>query len=563
MISPVRPDTPGLPDTVPARMVNEFVYCPRLFHLEWVQSRSASNDDVEEGRYIHRVVDTQVGSLPEDSGEEDSWAGRRATSVWLTSTDLGLTAKLDLVEGDADGTVIPVDYKKGRPDKNGEVWPSDRIQLLIQALLLREAGYRVAQAEVWYAEVRRRVSITVDDTALNEVTHTLRQLWKVAASADAPPPLVDSPKCPRCSLVGICLPDETTSLAIEARLRKPLRRVMVPDKQSRPVYVTTQGATLGVRRGRLEVFHENEIRASFRLIDVSQVNLFGNVSISAQAVRELMAIEAPLLWFTYGGWFCGMAEGLPAKNVELRRAQYSAPEDVSLTIARSMISGKIRNSRTLLRRNSRGDVADTSEQLKTLTLKARKVSSVASLLGIEGTAARLYFGRFTTMISDAAKVDVSEFDQNGRARRPPPDPLNAMLSFAYALLVKDITTILHSVGLDPYYGFLHRPRFGRPALSLDLAEEFRPLIADSVVLQLVNNGEVRENSFLSRAGGCQLQPDGRKATLRAYERRLDHEIIHPHFGYRVTYRRALEVQARMLSAHLLGELPDYIPFVTR
>ncbi|MFT4297465.1 MAG: CRISPR-associated endonuclease Cas1 [Micropruina sp.] len=556
----IRPDLPGLPETVPARMVNEFTYCPRLFHLEWVQSRFTANDDVEEGLYIHRVVDTQAGDLPDKA---DAWEGRRATSVWLTSTRLGLTGKIDLVEGDAGGKVVPVDYKKGRPTDDGGAWPSDRVQSLIQALLLRESGYDVSHAEIWYAEVRRRIKITVDDDAIAEIVETLRALWKVAGSEQAPAPLVNSPKCPRCSLVGICLPDETNALAVRARERTALRRVMAPDRHSRPVYVTTQGATVGVRRGRLEVFQDGAVAATFRLIDVSQVCLFGNVSVSTQAVRELMAREAPLLWFTYGGWFCGMAEGLPAKNVELRRAQYSAPPPAATTIAKAMIAGKIHNSRVLLRRNSRGDVAAVVDQLRALVTSARGVETIPSLLGIEGTAARLYFGKFTTMVASAAKVDVSPFDENGRARRPPPDPLNALLSFTYSLLIKDLTTTLHSVGLDPYLGFLHRPRFGRPALSLDLAEEFRPLIAESVVLQLLNNGEVRDSSFVSRAGGCQLQADGRRSVLRAYERRLDHEITHPHFGYRVTYRRALEVQARMLAAHLLGELPTYTPFVTR
>lgn len=556
----LRPDIAGLPDTVPARMVNEFVYCPRLFYLEWVQSRFVSNDDVEEGLYVHRVVDAGASDLPE---ADEVWVGRRATSVWLTSSDLGLTARIDLVEGDTDGTVVPVDYKKGHPPDDGEVWPSDRVQLLIQALLLREAGYSVERAEIWYAEVRRRVGIMVDEFAIAEINEIVKRLWSTAAATTAPPPLVDSPKCPRCSLVGICLPDEIHALSVRARERKPLRRVMAPDRDSRPVYATLQGASIGVRRGRLEVFHEGAVQASYRLIDVSQVCVFGNVAVSSQALRELMARDTPLLWFTYGGWFSGMAEGLPAKNVDLRRAQYLASPDESLAIARAMITGKIRNSRTLLRRNSRGDVSSTIGQLGELAASARRVEGAPSLLGIEGTSARLYFGRFTTMVSSHANVDVSAFDHNGRARRPPPDPVNALLSFAYALLVKDLTVTLHSIGLDPYLGFLHRPRFGRPALSLDMAEEFRPLIAESIVLQLLNNGEVKDRDFLIRAGGCQLQPEGRKAMLRAYERRLDHEIVHPHFGYRVTYRRALDVQARMLAAHLLGELPEYVPFITR
>ncbi|MGL5808386.1 MAG: CRISPR-associated endonuclease Cas4g/Cas1g [Nocardioides sp.] len=545
-------------------MVNEFVYCRRLFYLEWVQARFATSDDVEEGLYVHRVVDKQTGDIEAgDDGRSAALAGRRATSVWLSSSRLGIAGRLDLVESAEDGTVVPVDYKKGHPDPQGHPWPSDRVQSLIQVMLLRESGYRVNHAEIWYDEVRRRVRVDADRAAISDTTETLRQLWEVAAADSAPAPLVDSPKCPKCSLVGICLPDETHALATRARLRDPLRRVMATDPEARPVYVTAQGATVGVRRGRLEVFRDGSIASSFRLIDVSQVCVFGNVSVTAQVIRELMAREVPVLWFSYGGWFSGMAEGLPGKNVDLRRAQYTASSDTALRVAQAMIHGKVRNTRTLLRRNARGDVAAAVDQLKNLASSALTVGGVPSLLGVEGTAARIYFGRFTSMVSDASAVDVAAFDVNGRSRRPPRDPLNALLSFSYALLVKDLTVTLHAVGFDPFLGFLHRPRFGRPALALDLAEEFRPLIAESVVLQVLNNGEVRPRDFVQRAGGCQLEASGRKAVLRAYERRLEHEITHPHFGYRVSYRRAFEVQARMLAAHLLGELPDYRPFATR
>jgi len=388
----IRPDVPGLPDTVPARMVNEFVYCPRLFHLEWVQSQFTTNDDVEEGLYVHRVVDKGSGDLPDKT---EAWDGRRATSVWVTSSRLGLTAKLDLVEGSDDGTAVPVDYKKGRPNDDGSAWTGDRIQLLVQAMLLRDAGYQVDRAEVWYAESRRRVAVVVDDEGVAEVEDILERLWATASQPEAPAPLRDSPKCPRCSLVGVCLPDEISALNTRAKERKQLRRVMAPDRLSRPVYVTLQGASVGVRRGRLEVFSDGETKASYRLIDVSQVCLFGNVSVSAQAMRELMSREAPVLWFSFGGWFSGMAEGLPGRNVELRRAQYTANPEFALNVARNMIAGKIRNSRTMLRRNSRNEVGSVIDHLMDMSSAARRVESPASLLGIEGTAARIYFSEFT------------------------------------------------------------------------------------------------------------------------------------------------------------------------
>lgn len=559
----VRPDLPGLPETVPARMVNEFVYCPRLFHLEWVQGRFALNDDVEEGLYVHRVVDEASGDLPEPDDDLERFAGRMSRSFWLSSETLGVSAKLDVVEVDATGAVIPVDYKKGSPDKQGRPWPSDEVQSLLQALLLREAGYRVPKAELWYAGPRRRIVIDVTDDRLEQTRETLRRLWHVAAQDRAPAPLVDSPKCPRCSLVGICLPDELNTLRVRERLSTS-PRVMAPDPDSRPMHVIEQGASVAVRRGRLEVVHEKQTLASYRLIDVSQVNLHGNVSVSAQAMRELFARELPVSWFSYGGWFTGMAHGLPGKDVELRRAQYTVPAETTLGIARRMVLGKVRNSRTLLRRNHRGVGAErVIDQLGDLVDAAAIAEGVPSLLGIEGTAARLYFSRFAGMLTTSHGIDVSAFDENGRARRPPPDPVNAMLSFVYALLVKDLTVTANAIGLDPYLGVYHRPRYGRPALALDLTEEFRPIVADSTVIQVVNNGEIRPHHFTRRAGGCQLNRDGRRAIIAAYERRMANEIKHPVFGYRVTYRRAFDVQARLLAAHLKGEIAEYTAFTTR
>lgn len=175
----------------------------------------------------------------------------------------------------------------------------------------------------------------------------------------------------------------------------------------------------------------------------------------------------------------------------------------------------------------------------------------------------MYFGALPSMLVGAAEPFGAEFSQLGRNRRPPPDPLNALLSFCYSMLAKDLVAVTLGVGFDPYLGVYHRSRYGRPSLALDLAEEFRPLIADSTVIQLVNNGEIRPSHFTRRGGGCQLEQDGRRTVISAYERRMAHEITHPVFGYRVNYRRALDVQARILAAHLTGELPEYTPFTTR
>ena len=541
-----------VPEFVPARMVNEFCYCPRLFYLEWVQGRFEHNADTAEGAYRHRVVDRETGRVPPPEKEDEL---RRATSVALSSDRLGLIAVVDLLEADR-GTVVPVDTKKGRPPLHGPAWEPELVQLCVQGLLLRENGYECDHGMISYAETRERRVIDFDDDLVSRTLRYVKELRSTAATEQPPPPLVDSPKCPRCSLVGICLPDETNVLS--ERSERPRRRLVPRDSSARPLYVTEQGAYIGIRGGRIEVTRKGETLGSVRLIDVSQVNVIGNAQVSTQALRQCFRREVPILWFSYGGWFCGLAEGLPSKHVELRRRQVGIAQQAGLPVARVFVEGKVRNSRTLLRRNSRARDDRVFGSLKRLAEEARRAPNLASLLGTEGTAARLYFGQFSTML----KAELG-FDFEGRNRRPPRDRVNCLLSFAYSLLVKDLTAVCYGVGFDPYLGFFHKPRFGRPALALDLAEEFRPLVADSVVINLVNNGEVKMSDFVVRAGAVALTEDGRRSVIAGYERRLDTEVTHPIFGYRVTYRRIFEVQARLLGACLLREIPVYTPFTTR
>lgn len=192
--------------------------------------------------------------------------------------------------------------------------------------------------------------------------------------------------------------------------------------------------------------------------------------------------------------------------------------------------------------------------------KAERIDTVSSLLGLEGTAARTYFGQFTRMLKGVA---ADQFDLEGRNRRPPRDPVNALLSFAYALLTKDLALAVVAAGLDPLIGFLHRPRYGRPALALDLMEEMRPLVADSTVITALNTGALDAGDFIVAATGCALTPKGRKKMIQAYERRVDQLVSHPIFGYRISYRRLFEVQARLLGRALLGEIATYPAFRTR
>lgn len=327
--------------------------------------------------------------------------------------------------------------------------------------------------------------------------------------------------------------------------------------------MSVPGSVVGRDKGRVVVTRNGVREVSVRAIDVSQLVVTGNVSVSTLVLRDLMAREVPICYFSFGGWFVGMTTGLPGKNVELRRRQVIRAAQGGLDIARWAVAGKIRNSRTLLRRNSRGDVARTVAALGALVDRTSTVITAGELLGVEGTAARLYFEQLPTVLRSDKQLPGQPFSFERRTRRPPTDAVNCLLSYLYGLLVKDLTAVTVAVGFDPFIGFYHQPRFGRPALALDLAEEFRPLVAESVMIQLVNNGEVGASDFIVRAGGVGLTADGRRSVIAAYERRMATTIKHPLFGYEVTYRRALEVQARLLGAHLLGEVPEYRPFVTR
>jgi CRISP-associated protein Cas1 len=242
--------------------------------------------------------------------------------------------------------------------------------------------------------------------------------------------------------------------------------------------------------------------------------------------------------------------------------QLGAAARGDLDTPRRMIAGKIRNCRVLLRRNGGEQLSRSLAQLAALAEQAEHCTDAASLLGLEGTAARLYFESFPSLLSGAAGLPGPAFT-GLRNRRPPMDAVNCLLSFCYALLAKELLAACLVVGYDPYVGLYHRPRFGRPAVALDLAEEFRPLLADSVVLGLVNNGEIGASDFVVRAGAVGLTEDGRRSVIRAWERRMTTEVRHPVFGYGVSYRRAIELQARSLAAYLVGEVPSYSPLVTR
>lgn len=577
-----------LPECLPARMLNEYVYCPRLFFYEWVEAVFAHSADTLEGAFRHERVEEKRDELPapEELSAEDRIHSR---SVMLSSDARGLIARIDLIEG-TGGIVVPVDYKRGAPrdgDDGPQAWPADRAQVCAQALILRDNGYACDEAIVYYIATKQRIRVAIDAALVEETTGALADARRTAESGLIPPPLIDSPKCPRCSLVTICLPDETvaaqaavTDNAVEQQLtlfggppsseeepavHEETRRLVPARDDLRPLYVTGHGLTIGKRGEVLQVRDRNGVIQEARLNDVSQVNVFGSVQVTAGAVEGLCRNEKAIAHFSFGGWFHALTQGLSLKNVFLRQQQFRRADDqmFCLLVARSLVATKIRNQRTLLQRNHIEPPARAIDMLRRLAQAATTAESLDALLGIEGTAARVYFEQFPGMIKVDEGEEAPAFDFQHRNRRPPRDPVNALLSLAYSVLARDLTVICHAVGFDPYVGFFHQPRFGRPALALDLMEGFRPLIADSVVLTAINTRMVRPRDFITTGRAVALTPAGRKGLLRAYEQRMDNLVTHPVFGYRVSYRRVLEVQTRLLARVVEGELSRYPGFETR
>ena len=436
---PVAGDTP----LVPARMVNEFVYCPRLAYLMWTQSEWADTGDTVEGRHAHKRVDKPNTPLPTPEALKDNEAATAdkivSRSMTLSSEKLGVIAKLDVAEAE-DGVVTPIDYKRGkRPHVAQGAYEPERVQVCLQGLLLEEHGYRVEEGAIYYAESRERVRVVFDDALRASARTAINELRLTVFQGRIPPPLRDSSKCPRCALVTVCLPDEVRALNGSAVCATP---IAVPADDALPLVVQSQYARIGKDGETLKVTDEEQGETRVRFIDISDVALFGNVSITTPALSALFEREIPVTFHSHGGWFRGVAHGVGHRNVEVRTAQYrmSFDEAVCLRFARDLVAAKIMNQRTILRRNWRGPPEERRIVLDRLRAARRATGGATSsteLLGMEGAAAATYFRAFAGLLKQPdAEGKLSPFHFEARNRRPPADPVNAMLSLAYAMLTR-------------------------------------------------------------------------------------------------------------------------------
>jgi CRISPR-associated endonuclease Cas1 len=563
--------------------------------------------DTEEGAGVHRRVDrpsllrrppsdeaADSGGL--DGEQADAERPRSVRSLALSSERLGITATLDLAEIEGH-RAVPIEYRKGRPRHRGprtessddlmeevvpaqepEAWPTDRVQLGLQVLLLEEAGYTVPEAFLYYAAERRKLRVVVDDALRSEALAEL-DAAKRTAETGRPPPLVNDARCPRCSLQPICLPDEINhqkSVATSgdgpherAAEESTPRKLWPPRDEGIHVVLQREGVRVGVRGQSVRITdRDGGVVRELPLANMESLAVLGGVQVSTQALTVFAEQEVPVAFLSSAGRLVAMMDPLGPTSAAVRAAQVRALDRParSLELSRAVVLAKIANQRTLLMRNYAADgglPSRVADDLQRCHEAAKRASSVDELRGHEGNAAAIYFGHFAGMFREAARAVASRFEASGRRRRPPPDPINAVLSFGYSMLTHECTAAARLASLEPTIGALHSTRPGRPALALDLMEPFRPLIVDSIAISAFNRGELGEGHFLDTAAGCALTDAGRRGFFGAYGRRMATEVTHPVFEYRLSYRRMLMLHARLVAAWLLGEIPTLDFLTTR
>ncbi len=393
---------------IPARIVNEHAYCPRLAYLMWVDGANADNAATVEGSHLHRNVDQQPRRAPND-------APTVMRSMSLGDPELGVVAKVDLVELDGD-QAVPIEYKRGHPWRpDAPLREPELHQLFAHVALLRAHGYRVERAEVWFDGARRRVSVGLPEDLEQRVRAAAGQIRDNAAAGVAPPPLTDDPRCAHCVLVGLCLPDEH---AIERGETDRSARLIAQDSPSHPLHLTEPDVVLGTSGGRLELRRRGERLDSVRAIDVSHVVVYGNGTVTSAAVRAVTESGGTVTWCSWSGWPRAFATPVRKTDARRRIAQHRAHLVGALEICRAFVIGKLRNQRTLLRRLGDPELSSAGALLRSAIATAGSASDVSSLLGAEGAASRGYFAAFSSMV----RRDVGGFSFEGRNRRPPRDP---------------------------------------------------------------------------------------------------------------------------------------------
>ena len=331
------------------------------------------------------------------------------------------------------------------------------------------------------------------------------------------------------------------------------------------LYITQNDSFIGKTDERLTVRANKQTLLDVPLIKVDGVVVLGRATVSPAVVVELLERRIALSFLTQTGRYLGRLEPELTKNIFVRAAQWKAiaPSAAALHLVRGFVRGKLKNYRAALMRAQREvpelQLQAAITQLEHAITPIDATGAIDSLRGLEGSGSAAYFGSLNSLIR------AEGFQFTTRNRRPPIDPVNALLSLGYALLRHDVQSAVNLVGFDPYLGYLHTERYGRPSLALDLMEEFRPLVVDAIVLSGLNRRAVTPQDFVTEplSGAVSLTPEGLRTFLRLYEQKKQSKFKHPVLQTQCTYQEAFEIQARLLAKYLMGETEQYPPLVLK
>jgi CRISPR-associated protein Cas1 len=517
--------------------LHALAYCERLFYLEEVEEIRVADQRVYAGRTLHeQEVDVD--------GEWDS--------VTLESETWGLRGKADYVRH-RDGSVVVFEHKRGRAPRTG-AWPSDRLQVIAYAVLIAEhLGRPISEGRVRYHASNRTVKVAIDDEALADLRAAIARGGELAATTARPPITTNERLCAKCSLAPVCLPEEERLLRAEEESRRKAARLFPEDDERRTLHIVDPGTRVG-RSGEQIVVTSTEgeeTRVPGR--DIAAVVLHGGAQVTSQMIHFAAAHDIAVHWLTAGGQY--VAGVIRPGGVQRRIRQFEGLREsaFALELARRLARAKIENQMKFLMRAARGKL--TKENLGKIVQRIEielrgleKADNCDSLRGREGMAARWYFFALPGLLREASE----QMKFSGRNRRPPRDPFNAALSFGYSLLYRDLVASIVTVGLDPSFGFFHRPRTAAYPLALDLMELFRTVLWDMPLVASVNRRQWREEHFSRTREQVWLSAEGRKQAIALYENRKQEHWKHPVLGYSLSYSRAMELEVRLLEKEWSG-----------
>jgi CRISPR-associated protein Cas1 len=558
--------SPSNPDEPPIRVmaIHALAYCERLFYLEEIEEIREADDRVYAGRKLH---EERVPKLDDES--------RELRSFEVSSDELGLFGKVDAarVRG---GQWVVYEHKKGRcrrandKSKTPEAWPSDRLQVSAYTMLLEhQMGKPITEARIRYHKDNVTVTLDVDENARQAVRDAVQRMRFLRHSSQRPPVTDNERLCLKCSLRVVCLPEEerlvkltsaSTSDSIDKNSDDPPKKTnkakLFPARRDRrTLHITTVPAKVG-RSNRTFVI---DIDGTVKKVPVEQVDailLYGGAQITSQAVQMCSYENVAVQWISGGGRVLSSLQ--PPGRVRQRIRQYEAltQPEFCIELARRTVLAKVQFQLQYLLRGTRSspDARDSIEndlrQIRNAIKNIDSCESLDRLRGLEGIAAKAYFGSFSTLLNERVPASLL---MKKRTKHPPRDRINCLLSFGYSMIFGLVQRTALGVGLEPAFGYFHQPRTTASPLVMDVMEIFRTPLWEMPLVGSLNRGQWHEvDDFEIRPGHVWLSDEGRKKAIALFECRLSESYQHPYTGQSLEYGRMVELEMRLLEKEWTG-----------